>query len=92
VIGTKGLNLRKQKRTKTATSNEKKDIHKRAPSNKFCMVFAGSFRGLQYPSPDRVLSLNHRLIEGTQLGIINAHSKNFSFVLASFNVFIQPVV
>ncbi len=56
------------------------------------MVFAGSFRGLQYPSPDRVLSLNHRLIEGTQLGIINAHSKNFSFVLASFNVFIQPVV
>jgi hypothetical protein len=44
-------------------------------------------------APNGVFSLNYRFFEeGVHQVIVNLHSKNFSLALASFSVFVQPVV
>jgi hypothetical protein len=50
-------------------------------------------RFVKISAPNGVFSLNYRFLEeGTHQVIFNVHSGNFSLALASYNVFIQPVV
>ena len=50
-------------------------------------------RFMNVSAPNGVFSLNYRFLEeGVHQVIVNIHSKNFSLALASFNVFVQPVV
>ncbi len=50
-------------------------------------------RFMKISAPNGVFSLNYRFLEeGTHQVIFNVHSGNFSLALASFSVFVQPVV
>ncbi|MGB7952509.1 MAG: hypothetical protein WCF23_00895 [Candidatus Nitrosopolaris sp.] len=50
-------------------------------------------RFVKISAPNGVFSLNYRFLEeGTHQVIFNVRSGNFSLALASFNVFVQPVV